>query len=89
MLIPPKYILTPEIFSYLKKTKENKKGEIVLAEALNLMIEDGKIIYGYEISGKWLECGRKIDWFKSNLYLLLNHPEYGPILKEFLKEIKK
>jgi len=89
LAIVGRYILTPEIFSYLKKTKENKKGEIVLAEALNLMIEDGKIIYGYEISGKWLECGRKIDWFKSNLYLLLNHPEYGPILKEFLKEIKK
>ncbi len=88
LAIVGRYILTPEIFNYLKKTKENEKGEIILAEALNLMIENGKMIYGYEISGRWLECGKKIDWFKSNLYLLLKHPEFGKELKDFLKEIK-
>ena len=88
LVIVGRYMLTPEIFGYLKKTKENKRGEIILAEALNLMIKDGKMIYGYEISGEWLECGKKIDWLKSNLYLCLKHPEFGPILREWLKKIK-
>ncbi|MDI6882898.1 MAG: UTP--glucose-1-phosphate uridylyltransferase [Patescibacteria group bacterium] len=88
LAIVGRYILTPEIFNYLAKTPLNKKGELILAETLKLMLKDGKIIYGYEIEGKWLECGNKIDWLKSNLYLCLKHPEYGPILKEFLKKMK-
>lgn len=88
LVIAGRYILTPEIFNYLKKTQPDKKGEIILANALNLIIKDGKIVYGYEIDGEWLECGRIIDWMKSNLYLCLKHPQYGAILKEFLKKIK-
>ncbi|PIV12743.1 MAG: UTP--glucose-1-phosphate uridylyltransferase [Candidatus Nealsonbacteria bacterium CG03_land_8_20_14_0_80_36_12] len=81
-------IITPEVFDYLKKASFNQRGEIGLADVLDKMIQDGKIIYGYEIEGKWLECGNKLDWLKSHLYLSLKHPEWGPKLKEFLKEIK-
>jgi len=83
-----RYMLTPEIFKYIKKTKPNKKGEVILAESLKLMLADGKIIYGYEVEGEWLECGNMADWLKSSLYLSLHHPKYGPMLKEFLKKIK-
>jgi len=83
-----RYILTPEVFYYLKKAKPTKKGEIILAEVFNnQMLKDGKVIYGYEIEGKWLECGDKIRWLKSNLYLSLKHPKYGPELKNYLKEL--
>lgn len=88
LVIAGRYILTPEIFNYLKRTQPDKKGEIILADALNLIIKDGKIVYGYEIDGEWLECGNIIDWMKSNLYLCLKHPQYGAILKEFLKRIR-
>ena len=82
-----KYILTPEVFSYLKKTKPTEKGEIILANAFQKMLKDGKVVYGHEIEGKWLECGNKLAFLKSNFYLSLNHPKYGPELKKFLKEI--
>jgi len=81
-----KYILTPEVFSYLKKAKPSKKGEIILAEVINdHMIKEGKVIYGYELEGEWLECGDKMKWLKSNVYLSLKHPKYGPELKEYIK----
>jgi len=83
-----RFILTPDIFNYIKKTRVNKKGEMGLTDTLNLMLKTGEVIYGYEVSGKWLECGSMIDWLKSNLYLSLKHPKYGPILKEYLKNIK-
>lgn len=69
LVIVGKYILTPEVFDYLGKAKPNEKGEILLAEILAKMIKDGKIIYGYEFEGKWLECGNKLNWLESNLYL--------------------
>ena len=83
-----RYILTPEVFYYLKKAEPTKKGEIILAEVFNdQMLRDGKVIYGYEIEGKWLECGDKLRWLKSNLYFSLKHPKSGPELREYLKEI--
>lgn len=83
-----KYILTPEVFEYLNNAKPNKKGEIVLAETLQRMLDEGKNIYGYEIEGKWLECGTKIDWLKTHLYLSLKSEKYGQELKKFAKENK-
>ncbi len=88
LAIAGRYVFTPDIFGYLLKTKPNKKKEIILAEALKLMIKNGKIIYGYELEGEWLECGRPEEWLRTNLYLCLRDPEYGPMLREFLKKIK-
>lgn len=81
------YVLTPEIFDYLKAQKAGQKHEIWLAEALADILKDGKIIYGYELEGHWLECGNKQEWLKANLYQGLKHPQYGPELKRYLKQI--
>jgi len=88
LAIVGRYILTPEVFSYLEKDKPSKNKEIILAEALSKMLDDGKVIYGYEIEGKWLECGTKSSWLESFLYLSLKNEKYGPKLKEILNEIK-
>jgi UTP--glucose-1-phosphate uridylyltransferase len=88
LAIVGKYILTSEVFDYLRKTKPSKKGEIILADVFDAMIKDGKIIYGYEFKGNWLECGEKLNWLKCHFYLSLKHPEYGPKLKEYLKDLK-
>jgi len=85
LAIVGKYILTPEVFKYLAKSKPTQKGEIILAESLEGMIKDDKSVLGYEFEGKWLECGNKEDWLKSNFYLTLKHPQFGPVLKKYLK----
>ncbi|MBU3896007.1 NTP transferase domain-containing protein [Patescibacteria group bacterium] len=85
MVIVGKYILTPEVFTYLKEAKPSKKGEIILAEVFDKMLSDGKIIYGYEVKGEWLECGDKRRWLKSFLHYALKDPRYGKELREYLK----
>ena len=79
-------IITPEVFDYLKKAKPNKKGEVVLSEALGDMVRDGKIVYGYEIDGTWWEAGNKKDWMRTNLHFSLKDPRFGKDLQQFLKE---
>ncbi|MBI2449947.1 MAG: UTP--glucose-1-phosphate uridylyltransferase [Candidatus Nealsonbacteria bacterium] len=86
LAIVGRYVITPEVFEFLKKTQRNEKGEIILAQAFERMIQAGKTIYGYEIDGEWLECGDKLRWLKSNLYFSLHHPSYGEELQKFLKE---
>lgn len=62
------YLLTPEVFSYLKKIKP-KNGEIILANALKEMINDKKEVFGLQVKGKWLECGDLQKWMKSFIFL--------------------
>ncbi len=88
LVVVGKYILTPEVFDYLKKASPSKKGEIILAEVLDKMLTDGKIIYGYEFKGEWLECGDKLKWLKSFLYFTSKDPRFSGELREYLKEIK-
>jgi len=88
LAIVGKYILTPEVFEYLEKAKPSEKGEIIMAEVFDEMLKDGKVIYGYEFEGEWVECGNKQAWIESNIYFALKHPEFGPKVKKFLREIK-
>src|SRR3989344_4647211 len=88
LVIVGKYILTPEVFGYLKKASPSKKGEIILAEVFDKMLTDGKTIYGYELKGDWLECGDKLKWLKSFFYMSLKDPVLGKELKDYLKNIK-
>lgn len=69
LVVVGKYILTPEVFDYLGRAQPSFRGEIILAETFKKMIEDGKMIYGYEFEGRWLECGSIPNWLKSNLFL--------------------
>ena len=85
LAIVGKYIFTPEVFKWLKKNPLNKNKELITDEVLGKAVEDGKEIYGYEFEGKWLECGNKVAYLKSNFYLSLKHPQFGKELKKFLK----
>jgi len=88
LVVIGKHVLTPEVFDYLKKAKPSKKGEIILAEVFDKMLQDGKVIYGYELKGEWLECGDKLKWLKSFLYLTLKDPRFKDELKQYLKTFK-
>ncbi len=87
LVVVGKYILTPEVFEYIKKAKPSKKGEVILAEVFRTMLDDGKVLYGYEFKGEWLECGDKEKWLKSFMYFAMKDPRYGSMLKKYLKEI--
>jgi len=83
-----KYIIDSQVFDFLENTPCKAKGEIRLAGAFNEMIKEGLDVYGYELEGKWLECGNKLAYLKSNFYLSLKHPQFKKELKKFLKEEK-
>jgi len=88
LAIVGKYVIDSDVFNFLENTPSKAKGEIRLAGAFNEMLKKGMTIYGYEFEGKWLECGNKLAYLKSNLYLSLKHPQFKKELKQFLKEEK-
>ena len=56
MAIIGRYILTPDIFSILKKIKPDKNGEIQITDALNILAKQGKVI-AYKYKGRRFDCG--------------------------------
>jgi UTP--glucose-1-phosphate uridylyltransferase len=86
LAIVGKAILTPEVFEWLDKAPLNKNNETILSEVINNALQTGEEIYGYEFEGKWLECGNKLAYLKSNFYLSLKNKKFGKELNAFLKK---
>jgi len=61
MAIIGRYILTPDIFDILRKTKSGKGGEIQITDALLHQAKEGNVI-AYKFKGKRFDCG-SIDGF--------------------------
>lgn len=87
LAIVGKYIIDKDVMYFLENTPSRAKGEIRLAGAFEEMIKKGMTIYGYEFEGKWLECGNKSAYLKSNIYLSLKNKQFGEELKNSLKDI--
>ncbi|CAM2853251.1 UTP--glucose-1-phosphate uridylyltransferase GalU [Helicobacter burdigaliensis] len=51
-----RYILTPDIFEILKKTKPGKNGEIQITDALLSQCQSGMVL-AYKFKGKRYDCG--------------------------------
>jgi len=56
-----RYILTPDIFEIIKKTKPGKGGEIQITDALLEQAKQGNVI-AYKFQGKRFDCG-SVDGF--------------------------
>ena len=56
-----RYILTPEIFDFLKNTKPNKNGEIQLTDGLLALAKHNRVI-AYKFEGNRFDCG-SVDGF--------------------------
>jgi UTP--glucose-1-phosphate uridylyltransferase len=62
------YVLTPEIFPYLVRARDNlpEDREFYFQDALNLMLEAGKPVYACEIKGgKYYDAGNKLEYLKT------------------------
>ncbi|MDH7508619.1 MAG: UTP--glucose-1-phosphate uridylyltransferase GalU [Methanomassiliicoccales archaeon] len=80
------YILTPSIFHCIEQTPAGRNGEIQLTDALRLLLREEKI-YAYEFEGKRYDIGDKLGWMKTNLELILDHPEFSEETTKFLLDL--
>ena len=82
-----KYIITQDVFDILKGMKDGKSGEIRLADGFELLLKQGKPLYGRTLEGEWLDTGDKIGFLKATVKMALKHDELNSEFKKFLKEI--
>jgi UTP--glucose-1-phosphate uridylyltransferase len=82
-----RYILTPQIFEILERTKPGKNHEIQLTDALRKLLSEQKI-YGYKFKGIRHDAGNKMGYLKANVLFALKDPEIGKPMRKFLKNLK-
>jgi UTP--glucose-1-phosphate uridylyltransferase len=84
LAIASRYILTPEIYKAIEKTKRGLNNEVQLTDALRILLER-ESIYSYRYEGKRYDIGNKIDYIKTIIEFGLKHKEYKSELMKFLK----
>ncbi len=84
-----RYVLGPEIFGVLEKTKPGKGGEIQLTDALETVATDASIaggVYGVVFRGRRYDTGDRLDYIKAIVQLAVERADLGPELRPWLKK---
>lgn len=82
-------IITPDILKILKTMKKGESGEIRLADAYSLLLNQKKALYGRRLEGEWLDTGNKLNFLKASIKLGLKDKEIGKDLNQFIKNLSK
>ena len=81
-----RYILTPEIFAHLKKTRPDAKGEIQLTNGLRSLLTEQSIA-AYRFEGKRFDTGNKLGFLKATVEFALKRYDLGEEFRAYLKSL--
>jgi UTP--glucose-1-phosphate uridylyltransferase len=81
LAIMGRYVLTPEIFTFLDRQEIGAGGEIQLTDAIQ-KLNEVQTVYAYDFEGKRYDVGEKLGFVKTTIDLALKNEE---IRKELLK----
>ncbi|MBP7252005.1 MAG: UTP--glucose-1-phosphate uridylyltransferase GalU [Alphaproteobacteria bacterium] len=81
-----RYILQPEVFSYLEEKRTGAGGEIQLTDSMARLL-DHQPFHGLRFEGTRYDCGNKVGFIEANVAFALSHATYGPAVREALRKI--
>jgi len=82
-----RYILTPEIFGLLEKTRIGSGGEIQLTDGIRLLLEQ-QPVYAYMFEGTRYDAGDKLGFLKATVEFALRRADLGSEFRQYLKTLK-
>ncbi|MHC6178713.1 UTP--glucose-1-phosphate uridylyltransferase GalU [Clostridium sp. JNZ X4-2] len=83
-----RYIITPEIFEILDKTRPDKNGEIQLTDALKFLAKT-EPVYAYNFHGKRYDAGDKLGFLEANIHYALKRQDLKEELMDYLAGIRE
>jgi UTP--glucose-1-phosphate uridylyltransferase len=81
-----RYILTPEIFAVLEKTRTGRGGEIQLTDGIRLLLEQ-QPVYAYMFEGTRYDAGDKLGFLKATVEFALRRQGLGDEFRQYLKSL--
>lgn len=87
LAVASRYVFTPEIFSFLRKTPPGKGGEIQITDAMCLMLQS-QAMFALKVDGRRHDIGNKLDFIKATVEFALKRPEFAENIRAWLKTVK-
>src|SRR5580700_1654395 len=87
LAITGRYVLPPQIFDCLERTKPGAGGEIQLTDALRILAEEHGL-WAYIYEGISYDAGDKLGFLKATVEIALQNDELGGDFREYLKNLK-
>jgi len=89
LAVAARYVFSPAIFDYLKKTTPGKGGEIQLTDAIRALIRDGGRVLGIRLERgqRRFDIGNFESYFQAFTEFALADPHHGPALKKLLHKL--
>lgn len=81
-----RYLFTPAIFTALRETPADERGEIQLTDGIKRLLHHEKVM-AFQFNGKRYDCGSKLGYMQASVEFALRHPEIGESFNQFLEEI--
>ncbi len=85
LAVAGRYILTPDIFALLEKTRPGKGGEIQITDAIEKQAEAGRC-YGIRFNGIRYDTGTPLGLLTASISYALKRPDLAPALREFMQQ---
>jgi len=85
MAILGRYVLTPDIFKAIEKTKTDKSGEVQITNALRILVENKKGLNACVFKGTRYDLGSRLGIVKAVIDFALVDDEIGKDVKAFIK----
>jgi len=80
------YVLTPDIFEALEKTKVGQANELWLTDAIFKLLKK-RPLYACEVDGTYYDTGSKMGYLKANVEFALRDSKLGPEFRKYLKSV--
>ncbi len=88
LVIAGRYLLTPDIFGFIERTKPSPDGEIQLTEALKALARS-RPVYGLKLHGKRCDIGNKEGFIRTNIEFALKRSDMADDLRQFIRQLAK
>lgn len=86
LAIAGRYLLTPDIFRYIRETGPDQCGEIQLTEALRNLVRN-QPMYGLKLDGKRCDIGNKEGFIRTNIEFALKRSDMAGDLHQYIKHL--
>jgi UTP--glucose-1-phosphate uridylyltransferase len=87
LAIVGRYVLTPDIFRILERTRPGSKGEIQLTDAMRVLNQQ-RAFYACQFAGRRYDVGSKLEFVEATVEYALRDPAVAPRLKKYLRGLK-
>jgi UTP--glucose-1-phosphate uridylyltransferase len=89
LAVAARYVFSPIIFEHLAQTTPDQRGEIQLTDAIRRLIQSGGKVLGMRLapSERRYDIGNFESYFQAFVEFALADPQYGPALREHVRQI--